>query len=132
MSLVTEDEVRNFFTPSLTIAEISSAELTAKISAVDDFILAVYGFTNTDSTNAHYPALLLVASKIVQSNPSLASSHGTVKSEKMGDVTFTYGTTDASSISDLYTKAASWETMAIQMLEARNYLNRWRFEKVND
>jgi len=131
MGLISEAEVRSFFTPSLSISDISSDELSAKILAVEDFILAVYGFSNTDITNAKYPALLLVASKIIQSNPSLASKYGSIKSEKLGD--YTYSLSDmGSTTADIYKKASSWEAMAIAMLDARYYNDRWQFLKVND
>jgi len=131
MGLVTENDIRSFFTPELSISDISSTEITTKIAAVEDFILAVYGFSNTDITNAKYPCLLLVASKIVQSNPTLASTYGSIKSEKLGDYSYSLGDTSLT-LANAYKKAVSWESMAIAMLESRSHETRYRFEKVND
>jgi len=131
LSLITDSEVRNFFTPVLSISDISSEEMAAKILSVEDFILAVYGFSNTDTINAKYPALLLVSAKILQSNPSLASKYGSIKSEKLGDYTYSLG--DSSSLTtDAYKKASSWEAMAIEILEARTSSVKYNFVKVND
>jgi len=132
MGLISEDDVRSFFTPPLSISDISSTELATKILAVEDFILAVYGFSSTDTANAKYPALLLVASKIIQTNPSLATKYGSIKSEKLGDYQYSIGDSSSISLSDAYKKAASWESMAIAILEARSHETRYRFEKVND
>jgi hypothetical protein len=133
LSLITDSEIRSFFTPSLSISDISLEEMAAKILAVEDFILAVYGFSNTDTTSAKYPALLLVAAKILQSNPSLASKYGSIKSEKLGDYTYSLGDIGSLSLSDIQKKAASWEAMAIEILEARSYKDsKFGFYKVND
>jgi len=133
LSLISESDIRDFFTPSLSTIDISSAELTAKILAVEDFILAVYGFSNTDTISAKYPALLLVASKILQSNPSLASKYGSIKSEKLGDYTYSLGDVGSLSLTDIQKRAATWEVMAIEILEARSYKNsKFGFYKVND
>ena len=133
MALTSEATVRFFFSPALSITDATSLEITSKITAVEDFILAVYGFSDSDTGNAGVPCLLLVASKLVQTNPAVAASYGSLQSEKLGDYTYTKKDTDASLLTGLYQKAATWEAMAISMLEARSFKDsKFGLYKVND
>jgi hypothetical protein len=120
--LVKEFEVRNFFNPPLDYDDVPTAELLLKIESVEKYIEFVYGITT--STSGRIPALLLVASKIVE-NPSLSSKYSKIETEKLGDYSYSL----------FKGGAASWRTMAIEMLEAKiagSRSDKWNFLKVND
>lgn len=128
--LLGEYEVRNFFTPPLDYDDVTTAEILLKIESVEKYIEVVYNLTDSD---ARVPALLLVASRIVE-NPALASKYHQISSEKLGDYSYTLSNvaSTSSKYSDL---AATWKSMAVEMLEALAFGDKtaiWRFEKVND
>lgn len=131
--LVNEFEVRNFFTPPLEYADISTAEILLKIESVEKYIKAVYGIT--DPTSGRIPALLLIACKVIES-PTLAKKYNQLASEKLGDYSYTLlKESSVSGKSSSYDLATSWRTMAIEMLEAGivgNKSSQWSFVKVND
>ena len=125
--LVTEMDIRNFFSPPLDYNDITTAEILLKIESVEDYIKAIYGFTSP--TDARVPALLLVASKIAE-NPSLSKKYHKIDSEKLGDYSYTLSKSVNSTYKDIST---SWEALAIRMLESRYTSDsRWTFLKVND
>ena len=125
--LVTEMDIRNFFSPPLDYNDITTAEVLLKIESVEDYIKAVYGFTSP--IDARIPALLLVASKIAE-NPSLSKKYHKIDSEKLGDYSYTLSKSVNSTYKDIST---SWEALAIRMLESRYTSDsRWGFYKVND
>ena len=132
-TLVNEFEVRNFFSPPLSYDDINTAEVLLKIESVEKYIQAVYGIT--DAATGRIPALLLVACKVIE-NPILANKYNQLSSEKLGD--YSYKLFEGKSItgkSSIYDLAASWRTMAIEILEAALFGNKssiWCFYKVND
>lgn len=128
--LVTEMDVRNFFTPPIDYDDLTKAELLLKIESVEDFIKAEYDITS--ATDAKIPALLLIAAKIIQS-PKLARKYYTLNSEKLGDYSYTISqpATNINAQSNPYLIALTWEQMAYKILNKRAN-NRWGFTVVND
>jgi hypothetical protein len=127
--LVTEMDIRNFFSPPLDYNDITSAEILLKIEVVEDYIKAIYGFTSP--IDARIPALLLVASKIAE-NPSLSKKYHKIDSEKLGDYSYTLSKAVGSN-STYKDISTSWEALDIRMLESRYTSDsKWTFLKVND
>jgi len=130
-SIVTEKDIRNFFTPPLDYDDITKAEILIKIESVEDYINAVYGLTN--ASDARIPALLLIAAKIIQS-PSLARKYYTLSEEQLGDYRYVMAqpisrSTDVQSSPFVISK--TWERMALEILDARSQ-KKWTIYKAND
>jgi len=130
-SIVTEKDVRNFFTPPIDYDDVTKAEILLKIEAVEDYVTAVYELTN--SADARIPCLLLVAAKIIQ-NPTLAKKYYTLSEEQLGDYRYVMAqpisrSTDVQSSPYIISK--TWEKMALEILSARA-VNRWKIRKAND
>jgi len=125
---VTEEEVRNFFSPPLTTDDISSKELLLKIEAVETYIITVFFQGSTPSKDdVRIPALLLVASQIVQ-NPKISRKYNVLVTEKLGDYSYR--------ISDRYGKIpynayAIWRDMALSMLKMKAGRRFIRIDKAN-
>jgi len=114
--LVTVSEVRSFFTPSLSSDDISDDELLAKIEAVETYIKDVFFNGNMPTKDtARIPALLLVASQVVQ-NPVLAKKYDVLVSEKLGD--YSYQT--ASRYSKSYNSWLEFRKMALDILKSKS------------
>lgn len=115
---ITEKDVRNFFSPVLDYSDVPKAEILIKIEAVEDYIKAVFELTSSD--DARIPALLLVASKIIQS-PTLAKKYYTLSEEQLGDYRYVLAPTmRAGAITNPFTLSTTWESMAMSMLKARS------------
>ena len=128
--LITEMDVRNFFSPPLSYTDVSKAEILLKIEAVEDYISAKWGITS--SSDGKIPALLLVASKIVQ-NPNLAKKYYTLRSESIGkDYSYSLAlpTSKGAIQTSPYALSKTWEEMAIEMLNSR-CTDRWKIRVVN-
>lgn len=131
---VNEMDVRNFFTPPLDYDDVTKAEILIKIESVEDYVDATYfDGTSTSAANARIPCLLLIASKIILA-PALAKKHYTLSREMLGDYEYelaqpiSRGTDIQSSP---YVISVTWEKMALQMLNKRTTLNKWKLHKAN-
>ena len=130
-TIVTEKDVRNFFTPPLDYDDVTKAEILLKIESVEDYVSAVYELTS--SSDARIPCLLLVAAKIIQ-NPTLAKKYYTLAEEQLGDYRYVMAQpisrgTDVQS--SPYVISKTWEKMALEILSARA-VDRWKIRKAND
>jgi len=131
-SLVYEYEIRNSFTPPLDYNDVSKAELLLKIEAVEDYIKATYFNDAMPSRgDGKIPALLIVMSKIVKSNPGLIQKYGIVESLSLGDYKVTYSHSGRGEHVTAYESAKSWEQMAEDMLFVRGK-NKWQIVLAND
>jgi len=127
--MVTEKDVRNFFSPPLDYDDVNTAEILVKIESVETYISSVYEITGSDG---RIPALLLIAAKLIQS-PALAKTYYTLSSEMLGDYAYTLAQpisrgTDVQSSPFVISK--TWEKMGLEMLESLNS-NRWKLYKAN-
>jgi len=132
--IITEADVRNFFTPPLDYNDVTKAEILLKIEAVEEFVKSVYFNRGVPSgSDIKIACLLLVASKIIQS-PSLAKKYYTLSSESLGDYSYTLaqpisrGTNIQSSP---FVVSKTWERMALDILNSRSTY-RYKVYKVND
>lgn len=132
--IITEADVRNFFTPPLDYNDVTKAEILLKIEAVEEFVKSVYFNRGMPSgSDIKIACLLLVASKIIQS-PSLAKKYYTLSSESLGDYSYTLaqpisrGTNIQSSP---FVVSKTWERMALDILNSRSTY-RYKVYKVND
>ena len=124
---ISEGDVRNFFTPPLSYSDISTAEILLKIEAVENYISSIWGI-NSES-DARIPALLLVASKIIQ-NASLAQKYLPLSAESIGK-DYSYRIATSSKDSNPYSVAKTWEEIALEILNAK-CSDRWKIRVVND
>ena len=116
---VTEKDVRNFFTPPLDYNDIGTAELLLKIESVEDMVEAVYfNDSQTTSSIARIPCLLLIASKIIL-NPTLAKTYYTLSKETLGDYSYELGGGTSIGKSP-YEISKTWEDFALDMLSKRS------------
>jgi len=132
--IITEADVRNFFTPPLDYNDVTKAEILLKIEAVEEFVKSVYFNRGVPSgSDIKIACLLLVASKIIQS-PSLAKKYYTLSSESLGDYSYTLaqpisrGTNIQSSP---FVVSKTWERMALDILNSRSTY-KYKVYKVND
>ncbi len=129
-SLITISEVRSCFTPALEVADVSDAELDMKINIVEDYIKSVYFNDGMPTkTQAQYPALLIVMSKIIK-KPGLMAKYGSPSSVSIGDFKYSLAIAGKGQHVTAYEVARSWEEMAIEMLRSRG--NHWFFKVSND
>ena len=132
--IVTESDIRNFFSPPLDYDDVSRAEILIKIEAVEDFVTAVYFNGSTPSAaKARIPVLLLIAAKIIHT-PSLSRKYMTLSAETLGDYSYELAQPISSGTdvqSNPYVIAKTWERMALDMLSARA-IGRWAIYKAND
>ena len=133
-SLVTEQDVRNFFTPPLDYNDVTKAEILLKIESVEDYVTAVFFNGSTPSAaDARIPVLLLIAAKLVHT-PSLARKYMTLSAETLGDYAYELAQpisrgTDVQSNPFVISK--TWEKMALDMLSSRA-VGKWAIYKAND
>ena len=129
--LVTEQDVRNMFTPPLDYNDVTKAQLLLYIEVVEDYIKSVY-FDNSmpSKSEARLPALLLVMSKIIK-KPDLLKKYGIVESMKLGDFSFHLEGPGRGQHRTAHEVARSWEEMAHEMLKARG-VSQWTVLKAND
>lgn len=134
MTYVTEKDVRNFFTTPLDYDDVSKAQIDLYIEAVEDFVEAVYfNDSTTTSAKARIPCLLLIASKVIYSNPELAKKYSSLSSERLGDYAYTLGGSGGSSSSKSpHEIAKSWEELALMMLRSRTTNKKYYVDLVND
>ena len=74
-TMVTEMDVRNFFSPPLDYDDVTKAELLLKIEVVEKYVSSVYGVTT--SSDGRIACLLLIAAKVIQA-PELAKKYYTL------------------------------------------------------
>lgn len=130
-SLVTEQDVRNMFTPPLDYNDVTKAQILLYIETVEDYIKAVYFDDSMPSkSEARIPALLLVMSKIIK-KPDLLKKYGVVEYMKLGDFTFRLEGPGRGKHVTAYEVAKSWEEMAHEMLKSRGK-SQWAVYKAND
>lgn len=131
-SLVQEHEVRSSFTPPLTYDDVSKADLLLKIAAVEDYIKATYFNDSMPSVvKGKYPALLIVMSKVIKSNPGLIKKYGIVSNLQLGDYKVSFQHSGKGVHVSAYESAKSWEQMAEDMLYARS-VGKWQIVKANE
>ncbi len=119
-SLVYEHEVRNSFTPPLEYNDISKADVLNKIEMVENYIkYAFFDGTMPSRTVGKIPALMIVMSKVIKGNPSLAEKYADINSLELGDYSIKYDVTARGAHVNAYESARSWEEMAIDILEAQ-------------
>ena len=97
--------IRGFTSPPLDYSDVPELELLSKIQMVEDYVDTVY------ETGANIPCALLVLSKLVQS-PTLAQKYYTLRSETLGDYSYSLGGPRESS----YSLSETYEQMAHKML----------------
>ena len=80
-SLVTEQELRDAFDPSLSTTDLSQARALTIIELIESYIKDTYfdGSMPT-ATVGKMPALALAMSKVINGNPTLAKAHKPVSS----------------------------------------------------
>lgn len=130
-TMVTELDVRNFFSPPLDYDDITRAEIIIKIEAVEAYVRAVYEITSV--ADGRIGVLLLLAAKIIQ-NPTLAKKYYTLSYEALGDYSYSLAQpisrgTDVQSSPFVISK--TWERMALDILSA-NAPYRWNIRVAND
>jgi len=125
--IVTEDDIRTFVTPSISTDDAASAEIVAKIAAMEAFVKQVYFNGESLPVTTKYPIIMLTISKLLES-PTLAKKYAMLESEKLGDYQYKIAT-------QLY-KAGSasktWYDLAMMMLETLTTSDRYYIQKVND
>ena len=129
-TMVTEQDVRNFFSPPLSYEDISKAEILIKIEAVETYVDIAWGVTT--AATGRIPSLLLIAAKIIQA-PALAKKYYTLSYEQLGDYSYTLAQpisrgTDVQSSPFVISK--TWEKMGLEMLAAAS-TRKYTFEVVN-
>lgn len=133
-SIVTEQDVRNFFTPPLDYNDVTKAEVLLKIEAIETYVTHVFFNGSTPSSaDARIPVLLLVAAKLVHT-PTLARKYMTLSAESLGDYAYELAQpisrgTDVQS--NPFVIAKTWERMALDILSAKA-TGRWAIYKSND
>jgi len=133
--LLSEADVRNFFSPPLEYNDVTKAEILLKIESVEEFVGAVYfnGSLPTSDNSVKIACLLLIASKIIQT-PTLAKKYYTLSSERLGDYSYTLaepisrGTNIQSSP---FVISKTWERMALDILNSKSTY-KYKIYKVND
>ena len=131
-TMVTEDDVRSFFTPPLDYNDVRKKDILLKIESVEKYVSTVYGITSSDG---RIPCLLLIAAKVIMT-PGLAKKYYTLGEEKLGDYSYVLAQpisrgTDIQSSPFVISK--TWEKMAIEILEElSNTTSKWPFTVVND
>ena len=130
-TMVTEQDVRNFFTPPLDHDDITKAELLLKIEAVEKYVSAFWEITS--SSDGRIACLLLIAAKIIQA-PALAKKYYTLSAETLGDYSYMLAQpisrgTDVQS--SPFVISVTWEKMALQILKAASK-NKWKIRLAND
>ena len=128
--MVTEKDVRNFFSPPLDYDDISKAEILIKIESVETYVRVAWGVTSVGI--GRIPCLLLIASKIIQA-PALAKKYYTLSYEQLGDYSYSLAQpisrgTDVQSSPFVISK--TWERMALEILAADS-TRKYSFEVVN-
>ena len=113
-TLVKEYVVRNWFDPPLSEDDFTKAALLTHIEAVETYIRHVYELTS--SSDAEFPALLLVVSRII-TLPAIARNHYTLKQETIRNYSYTLDTSASPNVISL-----TLEKMAERMLNARSYV----------
>ena len=113
-TLVKEYVVRNWFDPPLSEDDFTKAALLTHIEAVETYIRHVYELTS--SSDAEFPALLLVVSRII-TLPAIARNHYTLKQETIRNYCYTLDTSASPNVISL-----TLEKMAERMLNARSYV----------
>ena len=90
--LIDESTLRNSFSPSVSISDISSSGCLAIIEIAECYIKDTYfNGTMPASNTASVPALMISMSKIINANPALERKYKPVKSFKIGDYSVNYG-----------------------------------------
>ena len=130
-TMLTEQDVRNFFTPPLDYDDVTKAEILLKIEAVEAYVKGYWEITS--ASDGRIPCLLLVAAKIIQS-PELAKKYYTLSSEQLGDYSYMLAQpisrgTDVQS--SPFVISVTWEKMALQILKAKAE-SKWHIRLVND
>ncbi len=109
--VITESDIRNWVTPPIEVADVSTAEILLKIEAVEAYVKHVFFRGGTISANARVPIILLVVSNLL-SNPTLAKKYSTLASESLGDYSYTLAPTGSNPNEVII----AWQSMAISML----------------
>jgi len=125
-TMVTEKDIRNFFSPPLDYNDVSTAEILIKIESVETFVSTVY------NTSSKIACLLLTASKLIYT-PSLAKKYFTLNKETLGDYSYELSTpgTSAEIQANPFVISKTWEQMAMDILNSK-YTSRWNIALVND
>jgi hypothetical protein len=130
-SYITEQDVRNFFSPPLDYNDITRAEILLKIESVEKYVSTVYGVSASD---ARIPSLLLVAAKLIY-DPKLSEKYYMISQEKLGDYSYKLGDVTESGrggMSNPWAIAKSWEQMALDILKSKANTNDIKIYVVND
>lgn len=124
--MVSETDIRTFVTPAISIADASSEEILAKISAIESFVQEVYFNGTSVPGNAKYAVIMLVISKLLE-NPTLAKKYALLESEKLGDYSYKVSTSLSKNSS-----SKTWSDLAIMLLENITTSDKYYMKKVND
>jgi len=111
---ISDTEVREWFEPSLPTATLGTTAMATHIAYVEDYIKKVYELTS--ASDAKYPALLLVVSRIINL-PSIASSYYTLRRETVRNYSYELDITGSPN-----RISVTLEDMAHRILNARSYV----------
>jgi hypothetical protein len=125
------DEVRNAFTPALSVDDISENELLTKIELVENYISMVYFKGQMPSKDdARIPALLMVMSRVIKQS-NLMRKYGTPDRIKLENYEISIPHHGDSGKCTTWEDIKSWDMMAHEILSDKK-TGKFIFRKVND
>ena len=112
---VKEFEIRNWFDPPLSEADVTKATILLYIESVNKYIEDVYELS--PSSEIRIPALLLVVSRLVNL-PVVAKNHYTLRRQTIRNYSYELNTTSSPNVIK-----TTLEDIAERMLRAKSYVN---------